>query len=220
MEDKYFNVFGLNAPAWSLFWEYIANIVYSLILVRLSRNFSAILTVIAAITLFAVAGIYGSTSGGWDGSTFWHGGARIFYSFLAGMCIFRFNLIIKNKLGFPALTVMLILAFFVPWNKDWNWLTEPLIITLYFPLIIMLGAGSLLKPSQQKICNFSGRISYPLYITHYFAMWSFGTYYATAKPSTETLLVVIPIIIAVQLVVAYASMKFYDLPIRKWLMKK
>ena len=27
MDNRYNNLFGLNAPAWSLFWEYIANIV-------------------------------------------------------------------------------------------------------------------------------------------------------------------------------------------------
>src|SRR5687768_17245753 len=26
MEDRAFNLFGLNAPSWSLFWEYVANI--------------------------------------------------------------------------------------------------------------------------------------------------------------------------------------------------
>lgn len=28
------NLFGFNAPSWSLFWEYVANIFYALILIR------------------------------------------------------------------------------------------------------------------------------------------------------------------------------------------
>jgi peptidoglycan/LPS O-acetylase OafA/YrhL len=32
MEDRAFNQFGFNAPAWSLFWEYIANIAYAFVL--------------------------------------------------------------------------------------------------------------------------------------------------------------------------------------------
>ena len=34
MEDRAFNLFGLNAPSWSLFWEYVANIFYAFILYR------------------------------------------------------------------------------------------------------------------------------------------------------------------------------------------
>lgn len=36
--ERSFNLFNLNAPAWSLFWEYMANIVYAFILVRLNRR--------------------------------------------------------------------------------------------------------------------------------------------------------------------------------------
>jgi len=48
MEDRSFNLFGLNAPSWSLFWEYIANILYAFVLVRLSRRVLFILLVSAA----------------------------------------------------------------------------------------------------------------------------------------------------------------------------
>ncbi len=220
MEDRYFNLFGLNAPAWSLFWEYIANIVYALVLVKLPKKVLPVLTFVSAGFIIYIAKTHGNTLGGWDGSTFWHGGARIMYSFLAGMCIFRFQLIIKNKLGFLPLTLLLMLAFLAPYNEAWNWVTEPFIILFYFPLTISLGAGSLQSSSQQKLCNLSGKISYPLYITHYFVMWSFGSYYNDNKPGTDTLLWLVPSIIVVQLLVAYLAMKFYDLPIRQWLMKR
>lgn len=219
MEDRYFNLFGLNAPAWSLFWEYIASAAYAIILVKLSRKWTAALTLIAAITLFSVGYIYNSTSGGWDGSTFWHGGARLFYSFLAGMCIFRYRLIIHNKLGFLPISLLLCLAFFMPWHPNCNWLTEPLVITLYFPLILTMGAGSTLTEKHKKACVFLGQLSYPLYITHYFALWGFGSYYATKQPNMQTLLIVVPCLIVVQIVVAYLAMKFYDSPLRKRLSK-
>src|SRR6476469_8819071 len=43
MEDRAFNLFWLNAPSWSLFWEYIANIIYAFILYRLSRRYLIVL---------------------------------------------------------------------------------------------------------------------------------------------------------------------------------
>lgn len=219
ISERAFNLFGLNAPAWTLFWEYIANIVYALVLHHLKRIWLLSLTVVAAIVLFYVAISVGNTGGGWSKDNFWEGGARVAFSFLAGMCIFRYQLIIKNKLGFPLLVLLLSLAFFVPYRDSWNWLTEPLIIIVYFPLLVALGAGTSLNPAQQGVCKFSGQISYPLYITHYFVLWAFGNYYATMQPSNQTLMWVIPLAILMQLVVAYLAMKFYDLPIRKWLVK-
>jgi peptidoglycan/LPS O-acetylase OafA/YrhL len=220
MADRYFNVFGLNAPAWSLFWEYIASIAYALVLHRLKRTVLLILAAIAAIILCYVcyrAG--GSILGGWSGETFWDGGARIAYSFLAGMLIFRFNWIIKNKLGFLGLSVLLLLAFLLPDSK-WNGFTQLLVVLVYFPLLVALGAGATLNPSVKKICVLSGNISYPLYMTHYAVMWIFANYYTEYKPDT-TLLVLIIIGGTILLIgFAYLVMVFYDIPLRKYLTSK
>lgn len=218
--ERAFNNFGLNAPAWTLFWEYIANIVYALVLQRLKRIWLLLLAVLAAVGIFYVAKSAGNISGGWSKDNFWDGGVRVAFSFLAGMCVFRYQLMIKNKLGFPILALLLALAFFVPYRDSWNWLTEPLIIVIYFPFLVALGAGATLKPSQQGLCRFSGQMSYPLYITHYFALWAFGNYYTQEQPNHQTLMWVIPAVISVQLIIAYLAMKFYDLPLRKWLSPK
>jgi peptidoglycan/LPS O-acetylase OafA/YrhL len=220
MADRYFNVFGLNAPAWSLFWEYIANIVYALVLHRLKRNVLLVFAAIAAITLCYVsyrAG--GSILGGWAGENFWDGGARIAYSFLAGMLIFRFNWIIKNKLGFLGLSVLLLLAFLLPDTK-WNGFTQLLVVLVYFPLLVALGAGAQLAQGVKNLCVLSGKISYPLYMTHYAVMWIFADYYNKYKPDT-TLLTSIIIGGTILLIgFAYLVMKFYDIPVRKYLTNK
>jgi len=36
--QRYNNLFHLNPPTWSLFWEYIANIIYALYLVRAPKK--------------------------------------------------------------------------------------------------------------------------------------------------------------------------------------
>ncbi|HEX8021932.1 acyltransferase, partial [Mucilaginibacter sp.] len=56
MTERYFNLFGFNAPAWSLFWEYVANIVYALVLYRLARRYLIMLVVISAVGICYVAG--------------------------------------------------------------------------------------------------------------------------------------------------------------------
>lgn len=217
--ERAFNNFGLNAPAWTLFWEYIANILYALVLHRLKRRVILILAIVAALTLVYVAKSAGNISGGWSKDNFWHGGARVACSFLLGMCVFRYQLFIKNRFGFLPLALLLALAFFVPFNEHYNWLTEPILVVFYFPLIIALGAGTTNSTKSNLVCKFSGEISYPLYITHYFVLWSFLNYYQEAQPSNQTLSWVIPMLILGQITVAYLALKLYDLPLRRWLNK-
>ena len=215
MEDRYFNNFGLNAPSWSLFWEYIANIVYALILVRLSKKLLFAIAILSAGVLIHVAKSAGNLLGGWNGETFWHGGARVLFSFVMGMCIFRYQFIIKNRLGFLPLSLLLFASFLVPFHDTYNWIVEPLIVIFYFPFLIALGAGSIVSANQEKYCTFSGNMSYPLYMTHYFVMWVFGAYYAKYQPATVTLIGVIVITSLLQLMIAYLAMKYWDEPIRR-----
>lgn len=219
MPERFFNLFGLNAPSWSLFWEYIANIVYAIALYRIGRRYLLTLTLLSAAILCFVSYHAGSLLGGWSGATFWDGCARISYSFLAGLLIYRSNWIIKNKIGFTGLSVLLVLAFLMPSTK-WSWLTEPLVVLFYFPLIVALGAGATLAPAFKKICTFSGKISYPLYMTHYAVMFMFLNYFTTHKPgNTETVLVITAGTILL-VSIAYLVTVIYDIPVRRYLTSK
>lgn len=220
MSERFFNLFNLNAPAWSLFWEYIANIFYILVLYRLGRKALQILTLIAVVVICFVAFKSTNLGGGWGGSTFWDGGARVLYSFLAGMVVYRSKWIIKNRLGFLGVAFLLLLAFLVPFNDKYNWLTEPLVVLIYFPVLVALGAGATLKSGFEKICKFSGDISYPLYMTHYPFIWIFLTYVAVIKPEMTLLKIIIPISLCLLIVFAYLVMIFVDTPIRKYLKNK
>ncbi len=220
MPDRYFNLFGLSAPAWSLFWEYIANICYALFLHKLSRRILFLLTVFAGAGICFISNrAGGSLMGGWSGETFWDGFGRISYSFLAGMLIYRSKWIIKSKLGFIGLSTLILLALLMPFT-GWNWLTEPIIVLLYFPLLIVLGAGAKLSEGFRKLCIFFGKISYPLYMTHYAVMWIFAGYYAKYKPDASQLTFIIIIGTLLLLGFAYLAMTFYDTPIRKYLMER
>jgi peptidoglycan/LPS O-acetylase OafA/YrhL len=217
--DRGFNLFSFNAPSWSLFWEYVANIVYAFVLYRIGRRYLLLLTIISAIGICYVAYRSGNLLGGWSGPTFWDGGVRISYSFLAGLLIYRSNWIIRNKLGFVGLSILLLLAFIMPATK-WNWFSEPLVVLFYFPLLVALGAGALLTPGLKKVCVFSGKISYPLYMTHYAVLWMFGNYYNSHKPGTLHLAVIIIAGMILLVGAAYLVMVLYDLPVRRYFGKK
>ncbi|MHA4894241.1 acyltransferase family protein [Pedobacter sp. PWIIR3] len=219
MEERGFNNFGLNAPAWSLFWEYVANVIYVIVLFRIVKKALLALILVAAAILCFVSYRAGNLIGGWDGKSFWDGGARIFYSFVAGLAIYRFNWIIKNKLGFLGICILLSLAFLMPGSK-WNWLTEPAIVLFYFPLLIALGAGATSTQILKKLCVFSGKISYPLYMTHYAFLWMFGNYYTSHKPGAEQLTLIVITAVILSIGFAYLVMIMYDIPLRRYLSTK
>ena len=214
--DRSFNLFSFNAPAWSLFWEYVANIVYALVFYKLRRGLLWLLTLLSAVAICLVCYHSNNLMGGWSGPTFWDGCARISYSFLAGLLIYRSNFIIKNRLGFIGIAILLFLAFVMPFST-WNWLSEPIVILFYFPLLIALGAGAILTPGLKKLCVFSGKISYPLYMTHYAVLWMFGNYYTAKKPgATQLTLIIIPAIVFL-VGASYLIMMLYDIPVRRYL---
>ncbi|WP_426670373.1 acyltransferase family protein [Mucilaginibacter sp. McL0603] len=219
VSDRAFNLFSFNAPAWSLFWEYVANIFYAFILYKISRRWLILLTILSAIALCFVCYRAGNLMGGWSGGTFWDGGARISFSFLAGLFVYRSKWIIKNKLGFIGLAVLLFLAFIMPFSK-WNWLTEPMVVLFYFPLLIALGAGATLTEGLKKLCVFFGKISYPLYMTHYAVMWMFGNYYSSHKPGTAQLSYIIITGLILLLGIAWLVIVTYDIPVRRYLTSK
>ena len=217
--DRGFNLFSFNAPAWSLFWEYIANIIYAFVLCRIRRRYLLLITIISAVAVCFVCYRSGNLLGGWSGPTFWDGSARISYSFSAGLLIYRSNWIIKNKLGFIRVAFLLFLAFIVPFSK-WNWLTEPFVVLFYFPLVIALGAGAGLTTGLKKICVFLGKIFYPLYMTHYVVLWMFGNYYTTHQPGTMQLALIITAGVILTVGASYLVMIIYDIPVRKYLSDK
>jgi peptidoglycan/LPS O-acetylase OafA/YrhL len=216
MAERGFNLFSLNAPAWSLFWEYVANIVYGFVLCRLRQRWLVALTVVAAVMLCVVGYRAGNLAGGWSGRNFWDGGARVAYSFLAGLLLYRSQWILRTRLGFGSLAVLLLLALMMPYAKG-GWVREALVITLYFPLLIVLGAGAQLTPRMEKLCTLAGDLSYPLYMTHYSVIWIFGSYYGRYKPDSAHLAIVVVAGVLTMLGVAYAVMRLYDTPVRSYL---
>jgi len=109
------------------------------------------------------------------------------------------------------------LAFLMPFSLAYNYISQSMVVLFYFPLIIALGAGATLTAGLKRLCNFLGNVSYPLYMTHYFALWLFAGYLTTYKPTTNQLFFIIPISVLLLLSFAYLVMVIYDIPVRRYL---
>lgn len=219
MHERGYSLFSLNSPAWSLFWEYVANVAYAIILFRWNRRWLTVATLVAAVVLCLFGHSAGNLWAGFNGKTFWTGAARVGFSFLAGLLVFRSRWILPTKLGILPLSALLVLAFVMPYAQG-GWIREAAVILVYFPLLVMLGAGATLSPRSASFCRFAGNISYPLYMTHYAVIWSFGYFYTAHKPGTAQLAWIVILGTLILTGFAYLVMVLYDLPVREFLRSK
>ena len=225
-------MFPLNGPAWSLFFEYIGNILYALIIHRLSTKMLAILTVIMGClhAWFFVGNIsgYDMVGVGWtiDEINFWGGLVRMLFPFTMGMLLARTFKPRKIKGAFWICSIMLIALFSVPYipsagNISINSLYEVICIATIFPFIVWVGACGISSGKTAKINRQLGDISYPLYIVHYpimyiFYAWLIEKKYYTLQDCWEVVLIVI----VSSILLAFICLKLYDEPVRRWLSRK
>lgn len=222
--------FPLNGPAWSLFFEYCANILYAAGLYKLSNRWLGLLVAIAGAALFhlAVFGERGDLVGGWTltGEGVYIGFVRLLFPFFAGVLMMRLGMRIRMKGAFWASSLLLIVALSLPRfggtaNLWMNGLYEALCVLVIFPLVVAIGAGQQqMEGVSLRIARFFGDLSYPLYITHYPLVYIYMAWIVTDKPTTnEAILGGVAVAIGA-VAIAYASLKLYDLPVRRWLGKR
>jgi len=217
--NRFGNLFPFNPPSWSLSLEYLASIIYIAILWKLPRKILPILISLAGISLILLAHKFGTLSGGWHFDSYWVGVVRMLFSFLAGLTIKRYKLVVKNRIGYVLLCALLMVAFSFP-NLNQNWLIELILIIIFFPIIISLGAGTKLTHRLLPFADFLGKISYPLYITHYWLISSLSNLYKSAYTNKLNAPLVIIGSTIFLILFAYLITRFYDEPLRRWLNKK
>jgi peptidoglycan/LPS O-acetylase OafA/YrhL len=253
-------MFPLNGTNWSLFFEYIGNLLYALFIRRLSTRWIRVLTVLLGIalaffSLFDVSG-YNQLGIGWtlDAVNFVGGLLRMLFPFTLGMLISREFRETKGLFrplyvrgSFWICTLVLVVLFHVPYIEariplcaggtisgtgffaaanfgalSLNALFELFCIMVVFPLLVVLAAsGSMEGRKSQNICNFLGDISYPLYAVHYPFMYLFYAY--LIKNQVYTFAETWPLALAVcafSILVAWLSLRFYDIPLRRLLSRK
>ena len=226
-------MFPLNGPCWSLFFEYIGNILYALFIRRLSNKALTVFVVLLGVALaaFAVFNVstYGNIGVGWtlDGVNFLGGSLRMLFPFSLGMLMSRNFKPMKVKGAFWICAIALIALFSVPYLEGleplcMNGVYEAFCVIVAFPIILWIGAsGTTTDKQSTKICKFLGDISYPVYVIHYPLMYLFYAWLIENQLYTlgETWHVALCVFI-LSIILAYLCLKLYDEPIRKYLAKR
>ena len=226
-------MFPLNGPSWSLFFEYIGNLLYALFIHRLGNKALTALVVLtgaglAWFMLFDVVG-YGMIGVGWtlDGLNFFGGLLRMLFPFSLGMLLARKFQPVRVRGAFWICSAVLLVLFCVPYIEgqavvSLNGLYESVCIFLIFPALVWLGAsGKTTDRRSTQICKFSGDISFPLYAVHYPVMYLFYSWLIENKYYTFGEIWPMALVVYVgSVLLAYAALKLYDEPVRKWLTKR
>lgn len=226
-------MFSLNGPSWSLFFEYIGNILYALFIHRLSNRGLAILVALSGIglawfALFDIVG-YGMLGVGWtlDGANFWGGMLRMLFPFSLGMLLSRHFRPIKIRGAFWICSAVLLILFCIPYIEGkspvcLNGVYELICIALVFPALVWIAAsGKTTDKQSTRICRFLGDISFPLYAIHYPLMYLFYAWLIKNKLYTFTeCWQMAALVYTGSILLAYLCLKCYDEPARKWLSRK
>ncbi len=227
-------MYPLNGPNWSLFFEYIGNILYALFIRKLSTRWLAVLVALAGIGLASYAigngSGYGHLGVGWSlsGTNFPGGMLRLLFAFSAGLLMSRvFKPVhIRGAFWLCSLGVIVLLCMPHVGGADRLWLNglyDSVCVILIFPLLVWLGAsGKATDNGTSRICKFCGDISYPVYVVHYpfmylFYAWLWGGEekipFSQAWPAAL-------LVFFGSIALTYLILKVYDEPVRRWLARR
>lgn len=225
-------MYPLNGPAWSLFFEYIGNILYALLLRRLPTRALMVFVGLAAagLAIFAVGSFsgYGHLGVGWSlaDNNFVGGLLRLLFSFSAGLLMSRLFKPVSIKGAFWICSVAIIVLLSMPYigNSETTWMNglyDAVCTLIIFPILIYLGASvKTTGKTTTRVCKFLGDISYPLYIVHYPFMYLFYSWiWKEGFTFSQTWHVALALFFG-NILLAWLCLKWYDEPLRKYLTKR
>lgn len=235
----------LNGNAWSLMFEYVANVLYALLLRRFPvwlLGGSALVCSLFTLDVALDFDLFGFLSerqahytlhGGWSLTVeqVYVGLSRLLYPFVIGLLLSK---IVRREAtstpgrgGFWLTSLLLAAVLFTPSiGVDEptlpNGFFEAMAVLLIFPFIVWLASGRGATGRTASICRFLGDISYPLYLVHQPIVFTlYGTWRATHLEATPVQLVVMTVsMLLLSLFLSYAILRLIDLPARQWLTLK
>lgn len=207
-------LYPLNGPAWSLFWELLANLVFALVLFRLRTRSLIIIAGLSLAMLIGSVFFHKSLDLGWEWRSVDGGFARVFFSFTLGMIIYRLRS--NSTLGrtFNSYAAILPIAaicilLFLP---TYSLKYALVFCVLISPLIVLAGTMLELPEKLQRIGIFLGYLSYPIYMCHRGFTEIYG-HVLREMQSSQPLVYIILYLVLVS-VIAYIAAKFATLLVK------
>jgi peptidoglycan/LPS O-acetylase OafA/YrhL len=214
------NVFPLNGPAWSLFFELYANLVFWFVI--RSRLAGKVWLLGVAGTCLVMLSLYNGplAEAGAFSHTFTQGFARVGFSFCMGIVVFRFRE--NGRAAFwsrrMALAVVFLLAgmLLTRGKIAEQHATQLCFVAVVSPLVVYLGSLVKLPAATEPFCSFLGDFSYPLYILHqpFLLIWGGHTAHRFSATHPVATQLSIPVFCFAVAGITWCVGAFYDTPIR------
>jgi len=212
-------LYPANPPAWSLFFELAANLVYAFVARFLSwRVLIAILAAGAAAVAFTVIR-HGDVRGpGWMWGHLDAGLARVMFDFFAGVAIYRLRDVIKlPRLPWWAATGAFVVVIAAAPTGVWRVAFDIAAALVLMPTLVALASGSVVTGVVARACAASGILSYGVYVLHVPLLGAISTASAVMGVHLgEGPLLALSVALAAGLV-AWVADRLYDRPARRWL---
>lgn len=165
--DRDLNLFPLNVPSWSLFFELIVNFLYAALVRRLSVLVLVIVATVSALLL--ALGIFneGHASIGATVKQFGPGLVRTVFSFTVGILIFRMKDRIRVTFPWYVAAVAVALSFLAPVTGQARPYFDVFVIWVLYPVLLACSFRSVVPKWMEAKFLFLGAISYTIYALHY-----------------------------------------------------
>ncbi len=168
--QTYDDLFPLNYPAWSIFYEWIAYILFAMLIRRLTDRWLAGVVLVGLAALIYTGLAEGTLDRGTWRPSLMGGFARVTFSFFVGVALHRLWQRSPTRWAMHPTVLFALLIVPLLWRPDnqadFAWLYELLVVSIWMPMMVWLGTGSVARGVWRKISAVLGTISYPLYITH------------------------------------------------------
>lgn len=215
-------LFPINGPYWSLLDELLVNLLYVLIRPSLHKRMLFICIGLSGFGLCIVLMLNGYADlGGKDCLRNWGGGLfRAMFGFFVGLTLYRYGNywaeVLKKSISPWAVLLLIALVFMSPSLIGYDLLIDMALILVFFPIAVLASQGH--SSRYEKHLLILGRVSYPLYVLH----WPIANLllsvagYSIYKHAPISGFVLIFLLIGVSLIVE----RYYEVPVRKYLVKR
>lgn len=218
------SVFPLNGPAWSLFFELFANLVFWFA-IRSRFATKTGLCLLAGICLVMLSLYRGPLADvGAFSQSFTLGFARVGFSFCMGILVFRFYetgrtpLWTRRNASVVAFAAVFLLGgmLLTRGKIAEQHATQLLFVAVVSPLVVYCGSLVTRPVAAEPLCAFLGDFSYPLYILHqpFLLIWGGNTAHRLSVAHPVSTQLSIPVFCFAVAGITWCVGAFYDIPIR------
>lgn len=220
-------LFPLNTAFWSLMFELVVNLLYVCVCRKISTKGLIAIAIGAGLGLGALALRRNGMELGWSWglNSIIFGLLRASFGFTTGVLLLRLFSIqapIKSNFGALLILVFTVTPLLLPDSSRTNGLVDNIAVLAIFPMAIWLGAHSHPHGWALRAFTWLGAASYPVYVMHVPLLILFERYTHQAGLTQSARLgpLLAPAFLIGIFALAIVLDRWYDQPLRRWLMNR